>query len=446
MLRIIPKLALFVALAPCIVAQIKHLTEDTSVFPNPERGFYSYQQLDSLDADVAELRDEHGITLVWGKISLGPHRATRELPADFLARLQRGFDLAQEAGAKVIVRGEYGHVGPGGDYTTYEDPALEIIEAHMTQLAPLFARNADRIAFFEAGFVGPWGEWHGTRIARDAALQRRVFMHLLKSTPPERMVVLRYPALKQSIFGNARPLDERRAYDGSPEARTGHHNDCFLSSANDVGTYNRGGLSMADEIAYLHIETRHTLFGGESCGLHERSERESALFELEHLHASYLNSGYHPDVLARWRENGVMDVVERRLGARFVVTAFELPAKGHPGQKLQVRIAIENKGFASLYNARPAVLVLVSPRGDRHRFPLNADPRRWKAGETAEVSAEVTLPDGLAAGAYSWALHLPDASPRLADDARFAIRLANVGAWDFATGENRLVSGWPVAR
>lgn len=445
-IRIIPKLFLFIAISTGISAQTKHLAEDTSVFPNPERGFYSYQQLDRLDASVGQLRDERGITLVWGKISLGPYRTTREIPADFIARLQRGFDLAQEAGAKVIVRGEYGHVGPGGDYTTYEDPALEIIEAHMAQLAPLFARNADRIAFFEAGFVGPWGEWHGTKIARDPKLQRRVFMHLLKNTPPERMVLLRYPALKQSIFGSARTLDDRRAYDGSPEARTGHHNDCFLSSANDVGTYNRDGLSMADEIAYLHAETRHTLFGGETCGLHERSERDSAIFELEHLHASYLNSGYHPDVLKRWRENGVMDAVERRLGARFVATAFDLPAKGHPGQKLQVRLSIANKGFASLYNARPAELVLIAADGKRHRFPLATDPRRWKAGETTQLVADITLPRELAPGDASWALHLPDASPRLAADPRFSYRLANVDAWDEETGENRLVTAWPVTR
>jgi hypothetical protein len=445
-LRYVALLSVIVLFAVCLPAQTRHLAEDVSVFPNPERGFYFYQQLDRLDASVNRLRDGRGITLIWGKISLGPFRTTREIPADFIADLERGFELAQEAGAKVIVRGEYGHAGPGGDYTTYEDPALEIIEAHIAQLAPLFARNADRIAFFEAGFVGPWGEWHGTKIAREPALQRRVYLHLLKNTPPERMVLLRYPALKQSIFETARPLDARRAYDGSPEARTGHHNDCFLSSANDVGTYNRDGLNMADEIAYLHAETRHTLFGGETCGLHERGERESALHELEYLHASYLNAAYHPDVLKRWRENGVLDVVERRLGARFVATAFEVPAKGRPGEKFRIRFSIANKGFAALYNARPAALVLIAADGRRHRFPIATDTRHWKAGETVELVADINLPHDLAVGGASWALHLPDASARLAADPRFSYRLANVDAWDAETGENRLVIDWPVTR
>lgn len=436
---------LFALLIPLgVFAQTTHFLEDSSAFPNPERGFYSYQKLDELDDSTAELRKEHGITLIWGKISLEPYREAREIPEAFLIRLQRGFDLAQKVGAKVIVRAEYGHAGPGGDYTTYEDPAMEIIEGHMTQLAPLFARNADRIAFFEAGFVGPWGEWHSTQITSDPKLQRDVFFHLLKNTPADRMVVLRYPALKQSIFGTTKALTAEQAYDGSPIARTGHHNDCFLSSANDVGTYNRGGQEMPAEVAYLHEETRYTLFGGETCRLHDRSKRESALFEMEHLHTSFLNFGYHPDVLARWRESGVFEIVERRLGARLQVTAFDLPESARPGQQIPVRLAIANRGFASLYNARPAVLVLIAPEGARHRFPLGVDPRQWKAGETTEIIANVTLPPDLATAPYSWALHLPDPSPRLAEDSRFSYRLANLNAWDEDTGENVLFTNWPV--
>lgn len=439
-------LATCIACATTLAAQTFNLKEDDSVFPNPERGFYYYQSLDTLDDTLPRLRDDRGISLVWGKITLEAYRETPVLPAELIASYQRGFDRAQAAGTKVIVRVNYGINGPDGTYKTYQDPALEIIEGHIKQLAPLFAANADRIAFFEGGYVGPWGEWHGTKIANTPELQRRVITHILDNTPRERMVVLRYPALKQSVFQSIEPLTDAQAYDGSHLARTGHHNDCFLSGDNDVGTYNRGGMTMAEDIAYLHAETRHTLFGGESCGLHARGERASALHEMEHLHASYLNAAYHPDLLKRWRENGVMDVVERRLGARFVATTFDLPAKGHPGKKLRVRLSIANKGYAALYNARPAELVLIAANGKRHRFPLATETRRWKAGETVELVADITLPRNLAVGKASWALHLPDASARLAADPRFSYRLANVDAWDAETGENRLVTEWPVTR
>ena len=67
--------------------------------------------------------------------------------------------------------------------------------------------------------------------------------------------MLRYPALKQSIFGTTTPLTAAQAYDGSPMARTGHHNDCFLSSANDVGTYNRGGRPFFNEAAAVLMQS-----------------------------------------------------------------------------------------------------------------------------------------------------------------------------------------------
>lgn len=436
--------AIFMATACTWGAPVFHLEEDESVFPNPERGLYLYQSLHDLDDTLEQRCEKEGITLVWGKISLEPFREEKNLPGDFLVQLQEGFDAAQNAGAKVIVRAEYGEKGADGKYTSFQDPRPEIIEAHLAQLAPLFAKNADRIAFFEAGFIGPWGEWHSTQIANDPALRRRVFFSILEHTPRDRMVVLRYPSLKQSIFETTEPLDEKRAYNGSPIARTGHHNDCFLSSADDVGTYNRSGQSMEEEMAYLAADTRYTLFGGESCKLHKRSERDNALAELERFHASYLNSGYHPAVLKRWKESGVMEIVQRRLGARLLVTAVDLPPQGHAGETINIRLTIANHGFASLYNPRPVVLVLISPEGVRHRFPIPVDPRLWKAGEIAEVKVEIILPENLTPGNHTWALHLPDASERLAPDARFSIRLANKDAWDAKTGENRLVTHWPV--
>jgi hypothetical protein len=94
------------------------------------------------------------------------------------------------------------------------------------------------------------------------------------------------------------------------------------------------------------------------------------------------------------------------------------------------------------------VLVLRDGRGEEtRRFPLEEiDPRRWDPGLCTRFAVSVTLPEDLPTGDYSWHLQLPDASPRLAGDPRFAIRLANEDVWDEQTGENRLVAAWPVVR
>jgi hypothetical protein len=50
----------------------------------------------------------------------------------------------------------------------------------------------------------------------------------------------------------------------------------------------------------------------------------------------------------------------------------------------------------------------------------------------------VQLPSNLSSGQYSIGLWLPDASTRLRDDPRYAVRLANEGAWDPETGINTM--------
>ena len=86
--------------------------EDESVFPKPESGFYLYQNLANLGGQVEKMRDRN-LTLLWGKLDLEPYRTTADLPQSFLAQLENGFETAQSAGVKVIVRASYGHRGPG---------------------------------------------------------------------------------------------------------------------------------------------------------------------------------------------------------------------------------------------------------------------------------------------------------------------------------------------
>ncbi|MHC4581257.1 MAG: DUF4874 domain-containing protein, partial [Planctomycetota bacterium] len=200
--------------------------EDFSILPNPEQGFYEYTDLNRLPADIGRLR-EQGRTLIWGRINLQAYRSTATLPEALLYQIHEGFGIARDQGMKVIVRASYGSKGPGGDYRSFTDPSADIIEGHLSQLEPVFAVNADVIAFFEAGFVGPWGEWHSTSIARDYDQGRDMLLSILRHTPSDRMVVVRYPYLKQRIFalcsGGYATINASNAYSELPVARVGHH-------------------------------------------------------------------------------------------------------------------------------------------------------------------------------------------------------------------------------
>jgi hypothetical protein len=144
------------------------------------------------------------------------------------------------------------------------------------------------------------------------------------------MVLVRYPYFKQQIFktadGGYEQVAEDNAYSGSKLARVGHHNDCFLASPTDYGTYERGDQTRKEETAYLAAETLYTLFGGETCNPHALNDCQRALSELETLHASY-----HPKVLAKWKEQGCFGSVAQRLGARFVLEQSSVGRRAQPG-------------------------------------------------------------------------------------------------------------------
>jgi hypothetical protein len=443
-----------IALAICAISTgaaqtiVTQYQEDLSIFPNPEQGFYEYTDLNKLPTDIGRLR-EQGRSLIWGRVNLVNYRDTETLPEALLQQIDQGFGIARDQGMKVIVRAAYGSRGPGGDYRSFTDPPAQIIKGHLRQLEPVFAINADVIALFEAGFIGPWGEWHGTSIAQDYELGRDMLLHILVNTPADRMVVVRYPYLKQRIFalyssGYAK-VNAGNAYSQLPVARVGHHNDCFLSSKDDVGTYDRGGSTREQETAYLAAETLHTVYGGETCRLDSLNNCERALEELALLHGSYLNNAYHPEVLGKWQAQGCFDEIKRRLGARLVLQQSCISKTVPVGGFLTVELSLENRGFASLYNARKVQIVLRQQElGTQLVHELGLDPRLWKPGLPIAAQAIVTMPDNIATGSYAVYLNLPDPYASLQDDPRYSFRCANTGVWDAQTGYNKLVDGVTV--
>jgi hypothetical protein len=257
---------------------------------------------------------------------------------------------------------------------------------------------------------------------------------------------VRYPYFKQQIFktaaGSYERVDASNAYSGSKVARVGHHNDCFLASPTDYGTYERGDQTRAAETVYLSEETLYTLFGGETCNPHELNDCQRALTELQTLHASYLNNGYHPKVLAKWKEQGCFDEVAQRLGARFVLEQSRADQRAQPGQTLELELSLSNRGFAALYNPRAVEFVLKSATGAAvYSFPQPIDPRTWKPGERQTIKTTLELPSDMEPGTYRLALYMPDPAPRLRDDPRYAFRLANEGVWDAESGYNLLAEG-----
>lgn len=401
-------------------------TPAIGVVLNPERGFYATTSLVD-EQDLSTLR-QSGVTLVHSYVRLDDYR-TSDIPQSLLDQVSAGFERVRAAGLKVILRFAY-NFGPYPD--SEPDAPKAWVLKHITELKPLLEQNADVIAVVQAGFIGAWGEWHSsTNDLTEPTTRQEILEALLGAVPATRFVQIRYPDYKRALYGAA--LTAQDAFGSSFAARVGHHNDCFVSSATDVGTYPDTEVDVLRD--YVGADTAFVPMGGETCAVDPpRSECFSAIDEMTKLHMSYINREYEPDVIASWAP--CREEMDRRLGYRLFIESADLPSSAKPGGSFTLSLRLKNLGFAAPFNARPVFLVLRG-NGTVSRVQLQkADPRRW-LGESA-LQARVRLASKMSPGSYTLSLWLPDAAESLQSRSEYALRLANDDVWDETTGENLL--------
>ena len=398
-------------------------------FPNPERGFSSHQSGPFTVATALNLRAQN-VTLIQRLYDLGSYRDT-DLSSTFLAQLEAEAENARIGGVKLILRFAYswGQSEP--------DATLERILGHISQLEPYFRENADIIAYVEAGLIGAWGEWfYSSNGLNNTEDRRTVTLALLAALPQERMVAVRTPGYKQAIFNSPLPLNVNIAHSGINQARVGHHNDCFLASSTDYGTY---GDIEADK-NYLNMENQFLPQGGETCNPSEYSGCENALVDLARLHWSVLNRGYHADVLAGFEEGGCLEEIKRKLGYRFTLLTGNYQNSAKPGDAVNFSFSLENEGWGAPYNPRGAELILRNEStGLNYQLITDIDPRFWLADSSIKIDIQAGLPTTMPEGNYELLLHLPDTVSALHNNTDFVIRIANESTWESATGYNHLL-------
>lgn len=407
---------------------------DASDFPNPERGFHDDVSLVGLSADSRIGLSAPDITLVRGYVRLDDWRHS-DLPVELLDSLQAGFDAVRANGLKVIPRFIY-NWGEGAD------APLEQVLRHIGQLQPLLAQNSDVIAVLQAGFIGKWGEWHGSEYGLTSEVNKRLIGEaLLTAVPEQLMVQFRTPRHSYHVLGTEEPLAAAAAFSFRAQARSGFMNDCFLASWDDAGTFGND----ADR-TFAAQQARYTVTGGETCDIALQAERircGNAVIELERYGWDYLNSGYFRDILQGWHDEGCYQEVRQRLGYRYELASATLltPADGVAPQ---LRLTISNSGFGKLYNPRPLQIILVNSRtGNEVTHTVSSDARLVLPLAGQERTITTQLPLNLEAGTWELFLALPDGHASLAGDSRYSIRLAatlsdGTSVWVPTAGRNRL--------
>jgi hypothetical protein len=415
---------------------------DNSNFSNPERGFYFAHVMNAssprvIDSTNVQRMKNENISVFKRIYNLNSFRNS-SISSSYLDYIQRDLDVVRSNGLKVAIRFSY-NFNDGSS-----DASLSRVLGHIDQLGPVLRRNADIIAFLDAGFIGRWGEWHAsTNGLTSSSSKRQILDRLLSVLPSNRTVVLRYARDKKEMYGSS-AMSESQAFNGSNRARVGHKNDCFLASTDDQGTYwPMDSNSLNTQKNYLSQETLFTPQSGETCGWNPpRSDCPTALAELRRMHWSSL--GRLPsDFVSRWTSQGCYNDISKRLGYRYRLLSGVIPGSASRGGTLGVSLKMTNDGFAGIYNPRNLELVLRN-RSTRQETRLTVSPGEDvrlflpASGETKDLVMRVTLPSGLAAGDYDLFLNLPDPSSSLNRRASYSIRLANTNVWESSTGYNRL--------
>jgi hypothetical protein len=424
---------------------------------NPERGFYCNTVPDAKQGHYHTLMpaylyldEECDTELVWDSVT--PENSSEVLKKFAKEKL----DPARAAGAKVVFRPRYDTEGPNkpSKCGLFHAKTIQRQKDHIDAVAKMIASYKDVIAFIQAGYLGKWGEWNTedepettAPFLFNDANRAEIIDHVLKTYKEHQ--IEQDVGLRRPVF--AREVVLRAEANGEPRPNVGIHNDCFMASNSDGGTYsdfenidaNFHDVQKAKDCA--RELAQDASFGGETCkpsGSERWRDCNQVLAESAEMHLTYLNGDFFQGALDLWREKGCFETIRRRIGYRFEVKRVEYTQNVAPGGSFTVVIDIENSGWAKLHKPRTAEVVLRADGIPPERYtPSNSTTAEWApAPGTTTTRLELTDTAPITPGTYSVRLAIPDpdARERIAYAVKLASKRNGVRLFDANTGENDL--------
>lgn len=386
-----------------------------------------------------------------------------ELSQDMLDALEGTLENLESQHCNAIVRFAYDPWFGGSK--TYE-PALETILRHQEQLGEVLSRHEEVVVSLECGIFGKWGEMHGSEACTQENFNP-VIDKWLEVLPDSIPVSVRTPGQYCGWAGMDRStLAENVTCPGQKEYRVGIYNDGYLGSNSDLGTY----ADREKEVAWLSLQAKHTLFGGEIGPVSGSGEVDAtaAYMAVEgfQTHTSYLNRTWNFNTIEalkqevyagtdqRYLGQSGYAYVQNHLGYRFVVREVRLTKTVPVSRNLLLEIDVENVGFANLVKPKEFVLILSS--GDQtYRYPLsdvqtenkeyawNCDPTLWDSQTVTTVKTSLRIGEDVAPGEYQVYLRMAARDFGMEDGMNgYPIRFANddENIWNENLGANLLGS------
>ena len=410
---------------------------------NPERGWYISRSTDDISINELDHFRNSNVTVLMLKANLKDY-LTGPLDSQKLDEIDHVFSLAQKAGLSVIFRAAYDFDGKNTPEPPDPDMSMSIILGHIKQLSPIFYKYEDILFNVQAGFLGPWGEWHHSRYGDPIKpeYQQKIVNALLEAVPESVTIALRRPEFIRTAAGSSQPVTTAEAFGTSKMARLAFHDDALMSDDTDMGTFVAKDYPRNTELAWVNKQTRYTPMAGETNEVSRYNDSENAITLADLMNLQSLNIEYHPNVLKKWRSAShegmsAFDFIGMKMGYRFVVDSTEINTSDLYGGSLRINLKITNTGFGNLLKEKKFEIVLIKDKST-YRATINEDARFWNKNDQISREYYFRLPAGIASGDWDVYLGLSSTFDSLAANPAYSVQFANEGMWDPKLGLNKI--------
>lgn len=447
-------LVLIVTIVCCGFANVFGVTngldfeESTETIRNPERGFYKLVQVElstdkeDIEAFEEEIQDietqDTDVSIISFQLNLKNYVTNTKIGSQKLQEIQNYFDIMRKHGYKVIFRVVYDSEGKENP-----EPEFDQILEHIDMLKDIYANNEDILYLIEAGYLGAYGEWHDGKYDEDKTYRNQIIKKLLEVVPSSVTINLRKPSFIQDF--TTEELNENNAFSEIDVARLGLHNDGYLASETDYGTFE--AEEREESLLYQHNITKYTAFGGESTKSESKYNNfENAIQDMRYRHCTYLNKTYDREVKEKWRQSiyySDVDVysgqngfkyIQDHLGYRFVLKGVNLSQEKN---KQKIDIQLENTGFGNIINAKD-VEVIYKQNDKIYTSKIDTDIRKdlSKEESISNLNYTINLPEDIKIGEYEVYFKVSEPYESLKNNTKYCIQFANNNIWNEELGAN----------
>ena len=426
-----------------------YFEENTETIRNPDRGFYKLIQvkLQKNSEDFSKFKDQINdiikndpdVSLISFQLNLEEYVSNNdELPQSKLKEINQYFSIMRENGYQVIFRVVYESEG-----NKNPEPDFQTILRHIEELKPVDEENEDIIFVVEAGFLGSYGEWHDGKYDDDEEKRKEIIDKLLECIPESIQINLRKPSFIREYIGDNKTVTEQNAFSNEKIARLGLHNDGYLASETDLGTYKK--LERTAELVWQGKQTTYTIFGGECQNKNSTyTNLDNAILDMKQRHCTYLNKTYDREVKEKWKESTYINAnskyngdtgykyVQDHLGYRLIIKNVDISCEH---TTVNINLKLENVGFGNIVRKKQLQIILKNDK-KQYFIATDIDIRQQLNVNTYNLTIREALPEQISTGEYKVFLKIQEPYQSLKNNSNYCIKLANSGIWNEELGAN----------